>query len=788
MQNNFRTALRFLNKNKIFAGINAFGLAIALAASFIILLYVINEFSYNHCHKNRKSVYRVLNFYKDFNVTMAGTPYILASALKEQFPQVAKAVNIRSARDFELKLKDEFIPINAKTTDSDMFDIFTIPLVMGSSREQLFKDLNSLVISRNLGEKLFPGQNPVGKEIGALVNNEEHEFVIQAVFEDIPKNSTLQADCFISSRWSLDPINKTFGLNDADKKWDMDFWGTWILISDKSQAKLLEDQFAAFEKKNISENPHNHYTLQNLMDVYLHSENVENGGIAGNMKSIRLFFAIGLLILLVASTNYIILSTAVTSARSKEIGIRKTYGAGNQNIRRQMLGESVLLTLLVLPLSLLLMWLAMPYAGKLFQAELQIIPSNLIVYILVYLLLTILIGAASGVYTSSYLSRLKVLDVLKNTLHSGKSKFVFRSLLIVIQLVIFCSFISSTLIIRSQYKYALHKDPGYFNNNIVAIDLGRDFKGYSAFLHDVRLHPEVIMAAGVMDGLPLEGSMSFMFPNFRDKSVNIQVEGLAVDYNYIETMGLTMMQGRKFSEDFGSDLTNASILNETAVRLLGITDPLGKKIGSKTIIGVVKDFNLHTIQKSIPPLSIDLTDKYITQLAVHYKQGTLKKLMPDLEKEWVKIAPDIPFKYATIEDITKNLYASEKNLTVIVSLFSLFTILIASSGLFGLTLFFARSRTKEIGIRRALGSTEQSILFSFIKEYIILVLVASLISIPITLHFINKWLSNYAFKTDIAWWVFVVSFLSTAIVVFFTISYHAWKTSRINPIDALRYE
>jgi putative ABC transport system permease protein len=400
MQSNLKTALRFLSKNKMFAGINAFGLAISLAASFIILLYIINEYSFNHCHKNRASVYRVLNFYEDFNMTMAGTPYVLASSLKEQFPQVKKAANTRYLPGLEVRSGNEWIHVNATATDADIFDIFTIPLVMGSPGKHLLEDPGSLVISRDLAEKLFPGQNPVGKEVIAMADYQEHHFNIQGVFENMPKNSTLQAECFINSKWSLNPINKAFGVTNAEKNWNLDFWITWIRLPDESGAKPLEDQFTAFEIRNISDKPHNHYKLQNLRDVYLHSDNVANGGMTGNMKNIRLFFAIALLILLVASINYIILSTAVSTARSREIGIRKTYGARNKNIRSQMLSESVVLTLLVLPFSCILMWLALPYAGRLFKTQLHFLSSNLIIYILVYLILALLIGIASGIYTS----------------------------------------------------------------------------------------------------------------------------------------------------------------------------------------------------------------------------------------------------------------------------------------------------------------------------------------------------------------------------------------------------
>ena len=208
-----KTALRFLKQNKVFAGINALGLSIALAASFIILLFVINELSYDHCHKNSKRVFRVLNYYEDFKKTMSGTPYILAKALKEEFPQIEKAIRVRPMRGFKLKLKDEMINVpNAMATDSDIFDIFTLPLIMGSSHQNLLEDQNSIVLSRDLASKLFPGQNPVGKEIVGLANNQEHNFIVKGVFENIPKNSTLRAQCFLNSRWTIDPINKAFGI------------------------------------------------------------------------------------------------------------------------------------------------------------------------------------------------------------------------------------------------------------------------------------------------------------------------------------------------------------------------------------------------------------------------------------------------------------------------------------------------------------------------------------------------------------------------------------------------
>ncbi|HUW91642.1 MAG TPA: ABC transporter permease [Bacteroidales bacterium] len=790
LTNYFKSALRFIKHNKVFAGINLLGLSIALAASFIMLLFVINELSYNRCHKNSKRVYRVLNYYVDFKNTQSGTPYVLATALKDEFPQVEKAVKTRYMRGLSLKLKDQsVIAVNdAIATDSDIFNIFTLPLISGLSSENLLDELNSIVLSRSLAEKVLPGQNPIGQEIVGMVNNTEQLFMVTGVFEDLPQNSTLRTQCLVNSRWTIEPINKIFGITNADVNYSMNFWNTWVLLSKDCNVKTIENQFRAFEVKNISEKPTYQYSLQNLGDVYLGSADVANAGITGNIKNVRLFSAIAFLIVLVAAINYIILSTAVSTGRRLEIGIRKTFGAINRSIKNQLLSESVIMALIVLPVALVLMRIALPYAGKVFQTELSIISSNIGIYISVYLVLTIIIGVVSGLYTSSYLSGLKVMDILKSTSQTGKKKQFFRSILIVLQLVIFCSFVSGTLIIRSQYKYALNKDLGYYNRDILLIDLGRDFKGYSAYINSIKSNPNVIMAGGVMDGLPMQGSMATMYPHFQDKTLKVKVEGLAVDYDFVQTMGIKILEGREFSQDFGSDLKQSVMLNETAVKELGITDPIGKLIGNQTIIGIVKNFNLHSIHSDIPPLIMNMTDKYIQQVAVHYKPGTMAGILPMLEAEWKKAAPDRPFRYTTIEDLNKSIYSSERNLSTIVSIFALFTLLIAAFGLFGLTLFVARSRIKEIGIKKAFGSSGQSIIYSFLKNNLILVIAAALLSVPVTFYVMTRWLNNFAFKVSISWWVFVFSFAVAALVVLATVYFHSYKASRINPADALRHE
>jgi len=674
-------------------------------------------------------------------------------------------------------------------TSSDIFEIFTIPFVEAPLDADPLQDLNSIVISQKLARQLFPGGNAVGRELEGLINNREQMLTVSGVYDDFPRNSTLQADCMLSGRWTLEPLNQTFGVTDMEFSWTWDFWNTWILLSEDADAGAIDAQFEDFEKKYIDAEPLVLYSLQNLPDVYLRSTGIANSGISGDLKNIRLFSTVALLILLIAAINYIILSIAVSSGRAKEIGIRKTAGATMGRIRNQVLGESVMLALLVLPLALFFMWMARPAAEELFQASLEPIRTNMAVYLLFYLLITVFIGIASGLYASSYLSRLKVVNVLRQKVSFGRKKGVFRTALIVVQLLIFCSFVSGTLIIRSQYRFAMTKDPGYYNHDILQIELGRDFTAYDAFLSDIRSLPEVMDAAGAMDGLPMRGWMTHMEPHFQDRELKVKVEGFAVDYGLLETLGLTLQEGRYFSPDYGSDLHRSVILNETAVRELGIEDPLGRMMqDSSVIIGVVKDFNLHSIHTEIPPLDIHLTDRYLFYILVHYRTGSLNSLLAKLEEEWKKVEPDRPLAAVLIEELFEEVYASERNLTTIFSVASLFTLLIASFGLFGLTLFMARSRTHEIGIRKTFGSSERAIVVSFLRSNFLMVALAAGLSVPVTLYFMGRWLHNFSYRTNIGWWVFLLAFGVAALVVLLTVSIHAFRASRVNPVDALRYE
>jgi len=787
-KNYLKSALRNLKQNFIFTSINIFGLSIALAVSFIIILFVVNELSFNNCHQNKENVYRINSYLKEFKMHESKTPFVMASILKEEIPQVENSINTRKLRKFKIELKDDFIDVkNPIGTSSEIFNIFTLPIIQGNNNGKLLDDKQAICLSESLAIKLFSHTNIIGEQLTATIGKTKHFFNVVAVYKDLPENSTFTADCLLNGTHTLPFINSIYGVNNADTEWYYRAWMTWVKLSEGSKVGQFNSQLKTIRNKYISEDATLSFHLQNLSDIYLSSIKVNKSGVTGNWNTIKIFLAIAILIILVAVINYIILSTSVSSGRSKEIGIRKTFGAENKQVKYQFLLEAIFLSIIVLPIAVLLMTLGISQAEKLFQTQLPIINNNIIYYLSIYLLLTILIGLISGLYTSVGLSRMNVIKVLKSGNFQAKRKNYFRASLIIFQLVIFCFFVASSFIIKSQYQLATNKNPGFTNKNILLVNFD-NINTYTPFLNEVRANSNVISASGAKEGLPMHGTLSFTVTHQKNKEENVVVEAMAIDFQFLETMGIKLQKGRYLSTDFGSDEKKSCIINETAIKALGIDEPIGCKIGNHHVVGVVNDFYPNSFHTEIPPLLMFISNKYLKQVVIKYKEGSLKDLLVALEKSWRKLETNQEFHSVQIEDVIAELYSDEKNKFTIVSMVAFFTMLISSLGLFGLTLFLIRGKTKEIGIKKVLGCSEKSIVISFIKINIIHVFIASIISIPITIYAMNKWLSDYAVKVEIEWWFFATTFLIASIVVIATVFFHTFKAARLNPIKSLRYE
>ncbi len=738
--NYLKTSIKFIKRNKFFSGINILGLSVALAVSFVMLLHLVNEFSFDSVHKNRNKVYRVVNYYKDFGHKMSGTPFPLAEDLKASFPQIEKATNTRYIRRFAIKVNDNWIKTRTLATDSDIFDIFTLPLLSQNiATEKLLQSPDNIVISEKMANIIFKQENPIGKQITAFLDGKEQQYNVVGIYENIPENSSLQADCFINSKWGLADILKT--VRNADVNYEVDLWRTWVKLSDKQALIPIKNQLNDFLKTHNVNTEQRAYSFQNLNDMHLYSADINNSGKVGDLYSLKIISVIVLLILIVASFNYVTLSTAISTNRAKEIGVRKTNGAGTAVIQTQLLSESVLMALIALPIAVLLMYLIMPYAEQLFEIRLSLIRNNLILYASFFVALTVLIGLLSGLYSSYYLSKLKTIDILNKKPFIGRKKHTLRNSLIVFQLVVFCVFVTSAFIVQSQYKYAINKDLGYNTSNILFVNLDED-EDYHLFLNQVQKMSPVVSVGCAMDPLPTLDASSFMVQHFTDKDKKVQVEGLDVDYNY----------------------------------------------GNKTIIGVTKDFILHSIHTKVPPLYIVLENKYIFQMAIRYQEGQLANLLPLLQTEWSKIYQDMPMQYFTSADLNEEIYFGEQNFFKMITIGGLFTLFIAMLGLLGITLFITKSRTKEIGIRKVVGSSVKSVVLMLLKGTIYKVIIASVIAVPITYLLMQEWLNHYAYSVGINLWYFVLSLFIALVVVMLTVIGQAYRAASRNPVEALRYE
>lgn len=787
LKNYLRSALQFLRKNKLFAAINILGLSLALAVSFIISLYVINELSYNHCHKNIDKVFRVVNYNTEFKFSEARTPYLLASTLKHNFPQVDKATQIRHISDFSIKLNENHIDINAVATGSDIFDIFTIPLIQQLDTKELLDDKNAIVITQSLASRIFPKQDALGKTIESVIDNQNQIFIIKGIYKDLPKNSTFQAQCIINSKWGIAEINKNYKTDNTEKNWTINHWSIWVLLTNSNGDKFVNEQLKTSMNKYFDKENTAIYSLQNLSDVYLNKAGIINSGRSGNLKSIKLFSAIASIIILLAALNYILLSSTISGSRSKEIGIRKSIGANKTSIQIQLFSESIILAFIAFPISLILVYIAYPYAGKLFDTELIIISNNIKIYAVFFLVITLLIGFASGIYSAIFLSKLQVVNILKSNLPLTRKRLDLKSGLIIVELVIFCCFISSLLIIKSQHQFFLTKKPGYKTENILCANVGWNFEHHAAFMDDISSNPYIINVAASVHALPTKNKMTVMASHYQEKDKKVEVEGMAVNYNFLKTMDIRIADGRYFNK---GESNTSVILNETAVKKLGLINPLGQTFDECfTIVGVVKDFNLHALYSDIPPLYVCLapTD-YLSQIAVNYQQGHFNDVKAFLQKKWNKYDSETTLELTTIEQITEELYLAEENLNKIVTYATLFTLLIAIFGLVGLTLFMAKTRTKEIGIKKVLGSSEQSIIYSFVIKNVLAVLLAGSISTPITWYVMQQWLNNYAYQIKINPWYFIASIFIATMIVTLTVIINSYKTATRNPVEALRYE
>ena len=795
IKNYFKIFLRNLKKNKGYSFLNIFGLSASLALVFLIVLYVRYETTYDNYNKKAERIYRVLTHEEYLDWITPGTSYLLAPVLRDEYPEVEAVARTRGIA-VEIQHNEIFEWNYFNCVDSDILDILTLEFVYGS-RENALTEPYDILLSETRAAKYFPDENPVGKILSVRICGEIIDFTVKGVLKNVPKNSTFWMPFLVNidiAKNFFQFIQERYASGEYEEHWYLTYYLTYVLLKEDCDSKIFIEKINEIPARYHEEGMQTSYDLQPLRKIYLHSNDFTNNStISGNLSEIYLFSSIAFLILFIACTNFIILSTAQSMLRSKEIAIRKVVGAERKSLVKQILFESVFTVFISCLVAVGLTYLFRPAIAKFLHTTLEIDYIKDYVYPLSLLLITLFVGLASGSFTAFHISRLNPMIILKSRISTTSSKSLFRRIVICLQMIIFICLISSSLIIFKQLYFVINSDMGFDKEQLLSLELtSGDFsEHYEAFMTELSKYPDIISATGAMD-LPPEDSRTIIdVPLLDDSTQTILAEYNQVDYNFFETFKIELVSGRYFSREFTEDAQNSMILNETAVRKLHLNDPIGQIINNKQVIGVVKDFHYRSLYYEIEPIIIELSPlKIIGEVGIRISPYNVPKTIKHIENTWNDFnkGKEAPFKFLFIDEKINMIYRRIQNFGKTITYCTLFAIFVACLGLLGLTMFITKQKTKEIGIRKVFGASPFSILKHLSRELIWLSIISTLITVPIVIYLMNKWLENFAYKTEISFWIFIIAGLAGLGVSLLTMSFFSIKASLANPVDSMKYE
>jgi len=789
-RNYFKTAFRNLWKHKVFSFINIMGLTVGMTACFLIFLYVRFELTYDAFNTKADRIYRVVTDIKTpSEVIRAGGPaWAVPPNIKDEFPEVEAFVRISNqgmlVRKGDIKFQEE----NAAFADSSFFQIFDIKLLQGDPKKVL-NDQMSVVLSETAAKKYFGKSNPVGQTL--LFTNDGIPATVKGVMKDMPENSQVRADILVSM--STLTIRFNPGL---DTQWGNYGSQAFILLKPGSNAKALEAKFPAFVKKRNGkeEQQSQMYAtilLEPLRDVYLYST---RGG-SGNINNVYIFSIIAIFILLIACINFINLTTARSTERAKEVGIRKVAGAGKAQLIRQFISESVIICLIAFFLTLGLAALLLPLFNQLAAKQVsEGIFSNW-KYVGMLSLAAVAIGLLAGSYPALVLSSFKPIVVLKGRFATGVRGLLLRKGLVVAQFSISIALIIGTIIVYRQMSFMRNRDLGFNKDQTVILSTEGD-PGKDAFKQALKTIPSVksVCLSSSAPGTGNPGAYSEIENNKGDLQV-ANLDLYFVDFDYIPQYDIKVVAGRAFSGDFITDTTQAMVMNETAVKLFGYSSPqqaIGRRFKQwgreGKIVGVIKDFNFRSLQQDIKPLTMRIEPGGCNLVSVKIAAGNVPATLAAIESKWKSTMPNRPYSYQFLDELFDRQYRAEERFGKLFFNFSVLAIFISCLGLLGLAAYSTMQRTKEIGVRKVMGASVASIVNLLSKDFLKLVIISFFIAAPAAWYFMTKWLHDFAYRTPMAWWIFAVAGIAALVIALATISFQAIKAALTNPVKSLRSE
>jgi len=806
LKNYIRVAVRNLLKNKGFSAINIIGLAIGLATCLLIMLFVLDELGYDHYNKKANRIYRV-----DADILFGGNHFILAKApdgmgpaLKNDYPQVEQYVRFREMGSILVKKGNESIEEGKVIyADSTLFDVFTLPMIDGDPKTAL-KEPNSIVITETTARKYFNTTHAAGK---TLIIEKDENYKVTGVIKDIPSQSHFNFHFFIS----LSSMEES-----RHNNWVSNNFNTYIVLKEGADPKALEAQFDAMVEKYMGpqvmqalsitmdqfkkSGNYDRYTLTPLTSIHLHSDKDGELSANGSIQYVYIFSAIALFILLIACVNFMNLSTARSSNRAKEVGVRKVLGSLKVNLINQFLAESILISCIAMILALIITWSLLPYFNHLAAKEITL--SFVTKPWLSPLLLTLVLGTGllAGSYPAFYLSSFKPIQVIKGRLAAGFKRSWLRSTLVVFQFSISIILIISTIVIYKQLHYIQSRKLGFNREQVLIVHDTHLLGSHARAFRDEILKLPGVENATMTGFLPTSDARNddpFFADATLDQKRAVSMQVWDADEKYIPTLGMEIAAGRNFSSQFPTD-SSGIIINEAAAKLFGFNDPVGKPLYYLTslttkeiltyhIIGVIKNFNFNTLREQVTPLALMLRENR-SKIAIRVNTKNISHLVSQIEQQFKSMGPDLAFGYTFMNDDFDKLYRAEQRMGNIAITFSTLAILIACLGLFGLAAYAAEQRTREIGIRKVLGASVSRITTMLSKDFLKLVIIASVISFPLAWWVMYKWLQDFAYRTALSWWIFLAAGVMAIFIAIVTVSLQTIRAAITNPIKSLRTE
>ncbi|MEP6733901.1 MAG: ABC transporter permease [Chryseolinea sp.] len=785
IKNYILIAFRNILRNKIFSIVNILGLAFGICSAVLIFLWVNDELEHDRFHANLDRLYRVMENqqYSDGRLfTFASTPGPMAPFIKEKFPEIEKASRFTWEVTNLIQRDDKAFYEPGVYVDPDFLTMFSFPFIAGDP-DKAFADKNSIVITDRMAKKYFGSENAIGK---VLLLNTKSSFTVTGVLKNIPKNSTIQFEYLLPFQFFWD----------ENKSW-LDQWGnnnirTFVML--KNGVNTVD--FGAKFKHEVKE--HNKETnvelfVQPVGEFYLYGE-FENGvQSGGRIENVRVFFIVAVFVLAIACINFMNLSTAQATKRAKEVGLRKVIGAMPGQLFRQFMGESFVTVGLGALIALILAVLLLPVFNDLTGKEMRL---NLLDHRIALMVIVIVVstGFIAGSYPALFMSEFKPVQVLKGQLKSGSRAATFRKGLVVLQFTLSIILIICTTVVLRQMTFMQNRDIGFDRSDVFYAwmdgDIGKKFETFRARLV-TQPGIESVTASGQIP-ISLGNSTSNLKWTGQDPNGRILFTNVDVDYEFIQTLKMQMAEGRAFERSRISDTTNY-IVNQKAAEKFGFKDGTADQDltmweNRGKIVGVVKDFNFGSLHSEVEPLVIRLKPTNVNCLLVRIKSGETAAGLASAEKLWREYAPGYPFKYQFLNQDWDEFYKSEAQQGKIFNTLAVLSIFISCLGLFGLSAFSAERRTKELGIRKALGASVPGLVGLMGREFTVLVLAAALVGCPIGWYLMKLWLGKYAYHVDVGVLTLVFAAATCMIISLITISYHSIRVAGSDPVDSLRCE